>query len=219
MKIFRKLSKNFQASVVLMVIFTLLFPFSLLAETQYKAPKNSLSYFSENDSETARLEAIADKETDAPAVADPVSIEPAPQATLPEKADEAPLKKQLSTEVLPDETAAISDPEPIVKAEPVKAKPVKPQQKPRMSKPQTSAALVASSDTAPVIDAAPSAVSEPVFSSLLVRMQQNKAKRIAEAEKLGIVLPSQGGDIAMVSPSLSKIQQTLQSIIARQARK
>ncbi|KAF1083398.1 MAG: hypothetical protein GQF41_0176 [Candidatus Rifleibacterium amylolyticum] len=55
----------------------------------------------------------------------------------------------------------------------------------------------------------------PLFSEALSKMQQNRAHRQAEAERLGIVLPSQGGDIAAVSPSLSKMQQTLKSIMAR----
>lgn len=55
----------------------------------------------------------------------------------------------------------------------------------------------------------------PLFSEALSKMQQNRAHRQAEAQRLGIVLPSQGGDIAAVSPSLSKIQQTLKSIMAR----
>ena len=55
----------------------------------------------------------------------------------------------------------------------------------------------------------------PLFSEALSKMQQSRAHRQAEAERLGIVLPSQGGDIAAVSPSLSKIQQTLRQIMAR----
>jgi hypothetical protein len=55
----------------------------------------------------------------------------------------------------------------------------------------------------------------PLFSEALSKMQQTRAHRQAEAERLGIVLPSQGGDIAAVSPSLSKIQQTLKNIMTR----
>jgi len=55
----------------------------------------------------------------------------------------------------------------------------------------------------------------PLFSEALSKMQQSRAHRQAEAERLGIVLPSQGGDIAAVSPSLSKIQQTLKQIMTR----
>ncbi|MBU1105499.1 MAG: hypothetical protein KKB51_02430, partial [Candidatus Riflebacteria bacterium] len=55
----------------------------------------------------------------------------------------------------------------------------------------------------------------PLFSEALSKMQQNHAQRQAEAARLGIVLPSQGGDMAAVSPSLSKIQQTLKNIMAR----
>jgi hypothetical protein len=54
-----------------------------------------------------------------------------------------------------------------------------------------------------------------LFSEALSKMQQSRAHRQAEAERLGIVLPSQGGDIAAVSPSLSKIQQTLKQIMTR----
>lgn len=55
----------------------------------------------------------------------------------------------------------------------------------------------------------------PLFSEALSKMQQNKAHRQAEAQRLGIILPSQGGDMAAVSPSLSKMQQTLKQIMAR----
>ena len=56
---------------------------------------------------------------------------------------------------------------------------------------------------------------EPVFSQALKKMQQRAAERRAEAEKLGIVLPSQGGDMASVSPALSKINQTVKTILSR----
>ncbi len=55
----------------------------------------------------------------------------------------------------------------------------------------------------------------PLFTEALSKMQQNRAHRQAEAERLGIVLPSQGGDIAAVSPSLSKMQQAIKNIMAR----
>lgn len=53
------------------------------------------------------------------------------------------------------------------------------------------------------------------FSGALAKMQQNRDKRAAEAAKLGVVLPSQGGDIATVSPSLSKMQQAIRAIMSR----
>jgi hypothetical protein len=56
---------------------------------------------------------------------------------------------------------------------------------------------------------------KPLFSKALAKMTKRRAERQAEAEKLGVVLPSQGGDLSDVSPSLNKINKTLKNIMSR----
>lgn len=73
----------------------------------------------------------------------------------------------------------------------------------------------ASAKQAIVVKAVESEEEEPVFSQALQKMQQRAAERRAEAERLGIVLPSQGGDMASVSPALSKINKTVKTILSR----
>lgn len=260
MKIFRRLPKRFRAAVVISVIFNLLFPFSLLAEAQYRVPKNSLSYFLQNPTQSAYLETVTDEETGAvlpPLTAvetteparpanlvvtsannvepyvEPVAVEPEPapaveMAAVPQT-DEvedieeiheyvAPVPQQIKIKSVDTQlfTEAPAIEEPVKKVEvavaPTRAPPApKAQYKARVHMPQVST----SSSNSSLLTSTSS--EEPAFSRVLARMQQNKAKRVAEAEKLGIVLPSQGGDMAAVSPSLSKIQQTLRTIMARQA--
>ncbi len=260
MKIFRRLPKRFRAAVVISVIFNLLFPFSLLAEAQYRVPKNSLSYFLQNPTQSAYLETVTDEETGAvlpPLTAverteaieparpanlvvtsaqnvepyiEPAAVEPettpavqmaaAPQADEIEEIHEfvAPVPQQIKIKSVDTQlfTEAPAIEEPVRKVEvavaPTRAPPApKAQYKARVHMTQVST----STSHSHMLTSTSS--EEPAFSRVLARMQQNKAKRVAEAEKLGVVLPSQGGDMAAVSPSLSKIQQTLRTIMARQA--
>lgn len=269
-KIFKRLPKKLKAAVVFSVIFTLLFPFSLLAqsETQYKVPKNSLSYFLQNPSQSAYLETVTDEQTgavmppltpitttnlDTPAAAN-TQLAAAPQAAQTAPATQEPVKQgefkdfvapapeniavkavdsNLFTEAPPVATAietqtevSVDKPAAAVKNQPAAAVTREPAVTATVANTQEYTAnvnmtqLATSSDSAPaapVMLAASTSDEAPVFSGVLAKMQQNKAKRVADAEKLGLVLPSQGGDIAAVSPSLSKIQQTLKTIMARQA--
>lgn len=272
MKIFKRLPRKFKAAVVFSVIFTLLFPFSLIAqtETQYKVPKNSLSYFLQNPSQSAYLETVTDEQTgavmppltpisttnletpaaaniqlaaapqtapQAPAVQEPVNQEPAQASEFKEFVAPAPenmavkaVDSNLFTEAPPVEEPAKPTTETSVQkpATQIKSQVIV-TEKPAMSASAENTQeytanvnmtpLETSSDstTAPVMLAATGSDETPVFSGVLAKMQQNKARRVAEAEKLGLVLPSQGGDIAAVSPSLSKIQQTIKTIMARHA--
>lgn len=264
MKIFRRLPRKFKAAVVFSVIFTLLFPFTLMAETQYKVPKNSLSYFLQNPSQSAYLETVTDSETGAvippltpvetqmAAAPAPVAVEiaPAPAATEPvisETVEEfkAPVPEQMSIKVVEQQMFTEAPPVPATEeSAPVAMEPVETAAAPAAVEPAVNVqpepvavveniieekksetpVYTARVNVTPVATAnaniplisTNASSEEPVFSGVLARMQQNKAKRVAEAEKLGVVLPSQGGDIAAVSPSLSKIQQTLKTIMARQ---
>jgi hypothetical protein len=53
------------------------------------------------------------------------------------------------------------------------------------------------------------------FAKTLARMQRRSAQRKAEAEKLGIVLPSQGGDMGAVSPSLNRLNKAINDIMSQ----
>jgi len=248
-KIFRRLPKKFKAAVVFSVIFTLLFPFTLLAETQYKVPKNSLSYFLQNPSQSAYLETVTDHETGAvmpplTQVETPMAAAPAPapiqiaavpmteptiseieefKAPVPEKISIRVVEEQMFTEAPPapvyehvyeeektEVAAAVVNVEPATAIIVEEAKVAAPVYTARVNVTQVATANA----NIPLMSTRESS-EEPVFSGVLARMQQNRAQRVAEAEKLGLVLPSQGGDIAAVSPSLSKIQQTLKTIMAR----
>jgi len=57
-------------------------------------------------------------------------------------------------------------------------------------------------------------ISEP-FSSTLARFTAKRAAREKEAKKMGIILPSKGGSISTVSPSLAKLNDSLNKIIQR----
>lgn len=247
MKIFFRMPRNLKSSVIFTLLFCMLFPWSLMAETTHKAPKNSLSYFLENAQDSqespeakpeepqmsgfeeapvetaaapridrqAAVEAIraklqaAAKTTEANEVAEPTEIIPAPEA--PEAPDA----------VLPDEKIVETATEQ--NAEPAKKDEVKAAKTPAPEKTETTVSKPIETKPDEAVAATPVTANETLqqaeeyvpFAGVLTRMQQNRAHRAAQAEKLGVILPSQGGDIATVSPSLSKMQQAIKTIMNR----
>jgi len=223
MKIFFKMHAV-KRSLIFTLLICILFPWSLAAEISQKAPANSLSYFLDNEKNqtTEVSEPVA---MDIPPLGFEAA-EPARQAapTIDRTAAIEEMRARLvvaNTETKTvDSTANAVD---TVKLAPEKdaGKAIKPTDKPVKIKKQkkasqaAAATIVVQTNPAPEEKIAVSAPEKTNFSDTLARMLQNKANRIAEAEKLGVVLPSQGGDIATVSPSLSKMQQTLRSIMSR----
>jgi len=53
------------------------------------------------------------------------------------------------------------------------------------------------------------------FERALTKLGRHRTARVKEAAKRGLVLPSAGGSIETVSPSLARIQQTVNGILAR----
>ena len=204
--------RRFIPAIIFSVIFTLLFPYSLMAQTpeqkgsEYQIPESSLSYLAQaqnvnqpvaNTTDTAAPLSNSDRQALEPEFEPqtPVSIE-----IIPEPAPTKP-QKQNKAEIAGAKTK-------------VKAGAHKDREAARLSVAATS--QPPESTEKPVVTAASEKRMEnPLFSEALTKMQQNSAQRQAEAARLGIVLPSQGGDMAAVSPSLSKMQQTLKSIMAR----
>ncbi|MDD3146657.1 MAG: hypothetical protein PHD82_05100 [Candidatus Riflebacteria bacterium] len=250
MKIFFKMPRQLKSSLLFTLMFCMLFPWSLMAETSYKAPKNSLSYFLENARETA--EPASEEAASEPQMSDfdndaTTPVVPAPRIDR-QAAIESLRAKIRANEV--QEAAKISNeaeipaPEPqIAETELVSLQVQEPVNPPKEIKtpaaPAASKIIIAktpakdSSSTvgntpvevkkAEVTTKLPAPQKEKItqtradapFAGVLARMQQNRAHRAAQAEKLGVILPSQGGDIATVSPSLSKIQQTIRTIVNR----
>lgn len=199
--------RHFKSVIIFSILFTMLFPYSLLAQTQeYKIPENSVSYLAQANT-TQQPFMTATEENTALTSADRKEFEPQFMA-----ADE----EQVIIEIIPE-----AEPAPAPARIEVK------QKQPAVNK--TAKSEVRVKITASTIEPAPvKPATQPVtiqetepqheiqlFTRALNKMQQNRAHRQAEAERLGIVLPSQGGDMAAVSPSLSKIQQTLKNIMAR----
>ncbi|MBF0547120.1 MAG: hypothetical protein HQM08_21950 [Candidatus Riflebacteria bacterium] len=56
---------------------------------------------------------------------------------------------------------------------------------------------------------------KPCFSSALEKMEKMRINRIIEAQKYGLQLPSQGGSFEKTSPSLYKLHQALENLIAK----
>lgn len=249
MKIFFKMPRQLKSSLLFTLMFCMLFPWSLMAETSYKAPKNSLSYFLENARETAEPASeeaasepqMSDFDNDAttPVVSAPRIDRQAAIESLRAKirANEAQEAAKISNE------AEIPTPEPQISETELASleiqEPVNPVPETEKTAPSASKIIIAKT---PAKDTSSTVVNTPVevkkaevttklpapqkekitqtradapFAGVLARMQQNRAHRAAQAEKLGVILPSQGGDIATVSPSLSKIQQTIRTIVNR----
>ncbi|MGM0599141.1 MAG: hypothetical protein ACQETH_04905 [Candidatus Rifleibacteriota bacterium] len=267
MKFKSKRFKKYRSLVILYTVFSILFPYNLMADdSNYKVPKKSLSYFVEDTNENqveivSPPTKVADKNNTA--TKPDTSAKKAPEPIVKEKTAPEPYisKKTISRQTNKDEHFELSwpdsqknikstktpasKPRKVVKKpkelsktaatkkhhkEQVK-KPVKKTTKKELSKTATAkrhykeqvkkpAKKTIKKDITPKapakqVLATNTSEEEPVFSEALKRMQQRAAERRAEAEKLGIVLPSQGGDMASVSPALSKINKTVKSILSR----
>ncbi len=222
MKIFFKM-RAVKRSLIFTLLICILFPWSLAAEISQKAPANSLSYFLDNE-KNQTTEASEPVAIDIPPLGFEAA-EPARQAapTIDRTAAIEEMRARLvvantETKTVDSTANAVDTVKPAPEKDAGKAinptdKPVKIKKQKKAS--QAAATTVVQTNPAPEEKIAVPAPEKTNFSDTLARMLQNKANRIAEAEKLGVVLPSQGGDIATVSPSLSKMQQTLRSIMSR----
>lgn len=207
--------RHFIPSIIFSIVFTLLFPFSLIAqETEYKVPEHSMSYLTmaQGNNTTQPSSEISAPDTTL-SVSDRQVLEPE---------FERQTKEAATIEVVPEpDSSGIATPSEPTKAantKAVKTSPTKKSAAKVTEKPSVPTPVIATPATTeePALSSASEIQNDsPLFSAALSKMQQNKAQREAEAARLGIVLPSQGGDMAAVSPSLSKIQQTLKNIMAR----
>ena len=261
-----RMPRNLRQSIILVLLFSVIFPWTLMAEAVQQAPKNSLSYFLENE-ETAKEANTQPQSAQVPQIIktpEKINNEPQPlpgfEVAPPEPASEERIDRFAAVEAIRARLAsreAQSQPQAkeqqtaTVKEEAVPAtidenkletaseKPAEPvvaatsdNKAVETVKPAAAAAtpepiiIEAAAPAAPVSEQIKVPATEPEklatateeyvpFAGVLARMQQNKAKRTAEAQKLGVVLPSQGGDIATVSPSLSKMNQAIRDIMNR----
>ncbi len=203
----RKLRKysDLRSLFLLYVVFTLLFPYGVLgaeAEKSYKVPKNSISYFVEENSgnQVSIVAPPADQNIKVPA------SEPIPEKISP--------KIESSEAVIP---AATKAPKMITDVE--AQKPVKPLDKTPQQTKKAPIVIQKVQDSEENRKADESSLNrysaQDPFKDVLARMQRRSEQRKAEAEKLGIVLPSQGGDMSAVSPSLSKLNGAIKEIVNR----
>lgn len=264
---------------MLVLLFCILFPYSLFSQNTIKAPRNSLSYFLEND-ETAASES---DETPVVVPAAPETTATQPEIQTAEPVEETVIVETEEKPTLKGKFARVEEIRARLKAAEAEKQALAASQKeapveapvqtpePAVADEKTVTAVPAVADAektaSPVIADTKEAAAEPVavdsgktaspvvadtreaavepavvdapattevaqtettepetiknagtdspFSSAMAKMQQNKSKRIADAEKLGVVLPSQGGDIATVSPTLSRMQMAIKAIMTR----
>ncbi len=235
--------RNLRSSIIFSLLFCFVFPWSLAAETR-QAPQNSLTYFLESDqagpSQTPTV--VPPPERPEPSQAANMEPEKAPvnetaantppfdrnaaieamRARIADNAVSSATSNETPGETVKEASIPVIAPEPVIPAvkETVLAqKPVEPTVKEtKISQPVQAKSESDQITPAPVAqpEQIQTATDDSVpFSAALAKMQQNRDKRAAEAAKLGVVLPSQGGDIATVSPSLSKMQQAIRAIMTR----
>lgn len=240
-KIMFRMPRNLRKSIILALLFSVIFPWTLMAEAVRQAPKNSLSYFLESE-ETAKEANAQPQVAQAPQIIktpEKINAEPQPlpgfEVAPPEPAPEERIDRFAAVEAIRAKLSASeangqpqtkdSVPQEIVAPKKVH------ESKPETVEPakiETPAPAITEVQAAPAVEPEQIKVPAPEteklaaateeyvpFAGVLARMQQNKDKRAAEAQKLGVVLPSQGGDIATVSPSLSKMHQTIRDIMNR----
>lgn len=218
MKSFYKF-RRIRSLILVYVLFSLSFPFGLFAETTYKTPRNSISYFVENQEEknvaiVAPPEPVVEeqKATEDILSTEPALVSPVQKASEPGNIDEH-FEMSWKSEQPASEKVEIEKKKP---AETVKTGktvktmlPSESNKAPIVVQPKKVRAIPEpNNEVGARIESAP-------FAATLAKMQSRRAERVAEAEKLGIVLPSQGGDMNAVSPSLNKINATLKNIIDR----
>ena len=256
MKLRHKRFKNIRFNLVLTIVFTLLFPYTLLGmdSPNYRIPKNSLSYFLQNPTQKQYLETTTKRESGA--VIPPLTSLDR-QETPITPAVKAP-KQQIQTiyksKLIMDAPAPAKETfdfawkkeEGIVKAKgkrsPETQKTIVALKKKHARQLNENKKRTVVSVTTPVSKKviqvkqekpisvannkivtkkfkrtriARSSNKKPLFSKALAKMSKRRAERQAEAEKLGVTLPSQGGNLSDVSPSLNKINRTLKNIMSR----
>lgn len=236
MKIFNRMPRNLKKSVIFTLLFCFLFPWSLAAEISQKAPANSLSYFLETEgvsggtsdvdstahnippldfenTSSKQIEPSANK-TDRTAAIEAMRARLAAKSNEPVTAVENVISESKS-EIVANPTSKKAKASEKIKKQTSKVQKVKKQKKADVVAVTVSAVEVVAQAEPEMQTTSMAPVEKARFAGTLERMLQSRAQRIVEAEKLGVVLPSQGGDIATVSPSLSKMQQTIRSIISR----
>ncbi|GAB4268057.1 MAG: hypothetical protein Kow0029_03090 [Candidatus Rifleibacteriota bacterium] len=225
---FRTLNKA-RTIILAYVIFCLLFPYNLMAatsETKYKVPKNSISYFVQNPTQEVSIVAPPEPVTESkPVIHEEVgqtsTQEKVQPLTKPAQAADHEEKFEMNWKNEISKTPEITPRKAIEKKQRAKAKaetkvntvspaPIVTQKIEKTTAPTVISAKVPQTKVTSEVSS-----DEAPFSRVLARMQQRSAERKAEAAKLGIVLPSQGGDINAVSPALSKINKTIKNIINR----
>jgi hypothetical protein len=199
-----------------------MFPYSLFAENQtYKVPRNSISYFVENSG--SEKVAIVEPPEPLPPTKTPekaaqkIIVEQSPSLTEQNNTGSVELKEEkfsMSWKTDPNEKKENRD-----TADPYKKTSqkviVRSQQKTTPAPIVTQIKAQKQEIKEPESQEVVTTTSSSPFAKTLTRMQSRGASRAAEAEKLGIVLPSQGGDMQAVSPSLSKLNQAIKNIISR----
>ncbi len=235
-----RMPRNLRKSIILALLFSVIFPWTLMAEAVQQAPKNSLSYFLESE-ETAKEADAQPQVAQAPLIIktpEKINAEPQPlpgfEVAPPETASEERIDRFAAVEAIraklntseANKQPQIKDAAPQEVVTPEKTHGSKPETA-KPAKTEAPAPVIKEVPAAPAVEPeqikAPAPETEKLaaaaeyvpFAGVLARMQQNKAKRTAEAQKLGVVLPSQGGDIATVSPSLGKMHQTIRDIMNR----
>lgn len=234
-----RMPRNLRKSIILVLLFSVIFPWTLMAEAVQQAPKNSLSYFLENE-ETAKIADAQSQESQKPQIiktpekiSDEPQVAPEFEVAPPEPAPEERVDRFAAIEAIRSKLASggaqnqatnenknQTTPEAtqvkIEKPEAVKVPAKTPEtittEKPAPPAPEPEKIAIPTTQSETIKEIADEYVP---FAGVLAKMQQNKAKRVAEAQKLGVVLPSQGGDIATVSPSLSKMHQAIKDIMNR----
>lgn len=209
------------------ILFCLIFPYSLFAENQtYKVPRNSISYFVD-ETEKGKVAIVeppepliqeqqGQKETKAVTPQHKI-IEPAPVVSAhsePVAVEPAEEKFSMSWKSEPAQNIEIRKKPKTIKKEPQKAvvfSSKDPVTAPIVTQKHVSSSEIKETGSHEVGVVVPSAP----FSKTLARMQSRSSSREAEAQKLGIVLPSQGGNMEAVSPSLSRLNQAIKNIINR----
>jgi len=251
-KIIFRMPHNLRKYIILALLFSVIFPWTLMAEAAQQAPKNSLSYFLESE-DAEQKSGIQSQSAQAPQVVKAPEtinneVQPAPEFEVapPEPASEGRIDRFAAIEEIRAKLAAIeaqNQPQPEIRQAATTDETAAVKVDENKQELIYSETVIADSDSKAVAATEPaktetavSPVAEPEqiktpaketeqlaaatdeyvpFAGVLARMQQNKAKRTAEAQKLGVVLPSQGGDIATVSPSLSKMNQAIKDIMNR----